>query len=57
MSIRSIAIRVKHAIFGAPLTHEQQQAKNAAERASGRVSNAAANEARARSVQNQGFHF
>jgi len=51
MSLRSTLTRIRHAIFGKPITHEQAQAMQRADLGNHR--NSAENDARGRSVQNQ----
>ncbi|MDY0908745.1 hypothetical protein [Microbacterium sp. CFBP9034] len=51
MSLRSAFVRIKHAIFGKPLTHEEAQALQRTDLGNHR--NGAESDARGRSVQNQ----
>ena len=53
----SFFTRIRHAVFGKPLTHEQAQAQRAAQVGTARGSASFENGARARSVQNQGYWF
>lgn len=51
MSVRSAFLRIKHAIFGKPLTHEQAQAQQRTDL--GNRGSSAETQANARSIQNQ----
>ena len=55
MSLRSTFVRIKHAIFGKPLTHEQAEALQRTD--IGNRRNSAETDARGRSVQNQTYFF
>ncbi|WP_222115685.1 hypothetical protein [Microbacterium sp. SLBN-146] len=47
--------RIRHAVFGRPLTHDEAKARTEAEIARARATGGAANDSRARSVQGQTF--
>lgn len=51
MGLRSVLTRVKHAIFGKPLTHDEAQAQRRADL--GNRGSGAERDAHARSIQNQ----
>lgn len=51
MSLRSAVIRIKHAIFGKPLTHDEAQARQRTDL--GHRSSGAERDAHTRSVQHQ----
>ena len=53
----SFLTRIRHALFGKPLTHEEAQARHEAQVATARSSASAENGARARSVQSQSYWF
>lgn len=53
MGLRTAVTRIKHAIFGKPLTHDQAQAMQRADL--GNRGSSAESDARGRSVQNQTF--
>ncbi|MCH6231044.1 hypothetical protein MK786_09880 [Microbacterium sp. CFH 31415] len=53
----SLVARIRHALFGKPLTHEEAQARHEAQVATARSSASGENGARGRSVQNQTWYF
>ena len=55
MGVRSFITRVRHTLFGRPLTHEEAQARHEAQVATARSSAAAQNTSRASSVQSQTY--
>ncbi|TQJ31524.1 hypothetical protein FBY39_2001 [Microbacterium sp. SLBN-146] len=55
MGLRRFMTRIRHAVFGRPLTHDEAKARTEAEIARARATGGAANDSRARSVQGQTF--
>ncbi|GAA5025887.1 hypothetical protein GCM10025738_01440 [Microbacterium fluvii] len=53
----SLFIRLKHAIFGKPLNHEEARARHDAEVATQRQANGVNGSERGRQVQNQSYWF
>lgn len=49
--------RIRHALFGTPVSHEEAAASRDAQAAAARRAAAIENDARARSVQNQTHYF
>jgi hypothetical protein len=53
----SLFTRIRHAVFGKPLSHEEAQARHEAQVAAARCAGEANNRSGARSVQNQTYYF
>jgi hypothetical protein len=55
MKVRTLVTRLRHLVFGKPLTHEEAQARHEAAVATMRSGAGTANGARSHSVQSQSY--